>query len=140
MRVPAAILAVPCFAGCAAGVLLADAAEPQLARCAAAAACLALLAALAAFADTAGPEVAVAVALGAGFAGVSLGLSDARRAYSMPILRWFDACAGADREGPAVLDGVLVDDAAPTAYGATLTLGVARVASSACGGEVVAAG
>jgi competence protein ComEC len=140
MRVPAVVVAVPCFAGCVSGLRLAEAADPHLAICAAAGACLAFIAALACVADGHGPDVAVAVAIGAWLAGASLGISGADRAYFPPLLRWFDGCADADREAPMVLEGVLSEDGAPTAYGATITLETARVDSSACGGSVEAAG
>src|SRR5262245_3440045 len=118
MRVPASVVAIPLLAGCVAGLLLAEGPNPQLGMCAAAGASLAFLAALTGFVEGSGADLTVAIAIGAGLAGVSLGFSDAHRAAAPPVLRWFDGCDGADREGPTVLEGVLTEDAVPTASGA----------------------
>ena len=125
MRIPAALAAIPFLIGSATGVLVFDSAGDGLALYAAASGVLALLAALAWAADTAGWEVAAAVVAGCLVAGLSLGLTAARNAYHPTLLTWFDA---AEPEGPVILEGVVREDAAPTAFGASFVLDVTGVA------------
>jgi competence protein ComEC len=129
VRTPAAFVAVPLLAGAAAGILLADHPDGWLPLCAAGGAVLSLLAALGFFADECAVGVAAAVAIGSAAGGVSLGAAGARAAYHPPLLAWFDARAPADRDAPAVLEGVLREDASLVPFGASITIDVTCVLS-----------
>ncbi len=129
MHTPAAFAAVPLVAGSAAGILLADHPDGWLPLCAAGAAVLSLLAGLGFFADEDAASVAAAVAIGCAMAGISLGVAGARAAYRPGLLAWFDARAHDDRDAPAVLEGILREDAALAPFGASITLDVTGVVS-----------
>jgi competence protein ComEC len=128
MRVPSALVAIPLLAGCSAGLLLADSSEPLLPLCAASAAAIALIAAAGFFNDGFDIRVVCALAAACGLAGCSLGVTAARTAYRPPLLTWFDALESGARDTPTVVEGVLREDAAPTAAGVSLTLDVGTVA------------
>lgn len=116
MRAPAVVIAIPLLAGAAAGFLWASASIAPLT--AAMAALIALIAATVSYLDNRGAELTCAAAAGSLLAGLSLGLTDAQRAYQPPILAWF---ATVDASQPVTLEGILREDAAKTAYGASLT-------------------
>jgi competence protein ComEC len=124
MRTPAALVAVPLLAGCAAAIALADVSERTFAFTCAGAAALALIAATAAALLDDGAEAGSLVLIGSALAGLSLGASAARRAYDPPLLHWFEA---APRTGPAMLEGVLREDAFEAPSGAVLTVDVTSV-------------
>jgi competence protein ComEC len=121
MHVPAAVVALPVLAGSA---IAAGSIEPGDARLAFLAAASALLAVVAsAGALLIGDRAGAAAGLVAGslLTGVSLGLSAVREADAPPLLQWFRSTAV---EQPVVLLGILREDAAPTAFGASLTMDV----------------
>jgi competence protein ComEC len=128
MRIPAALVALPLLCGSATGLLVAGHSSGSLALCAAAAALLALIASAAWFGDEDAEGVASAVAIGCLLAGVSLGVTGARDAYTPPLLTWFDARAAGDRDGPVAVEGHLREDAAVTPFGVSLTMDVTRPA------------
>jgi competence protein ComEC len=134
MAAPAALVAIPLLAGGAAGILLTDALPATLPLSAAAAALLATLAAAAWLDDGWPRETCVAVAIGAGLAGLSLGCGAARDALQPPLLAWFEAEGPSARDEPVVIDVVLREDAALTDYGAALWGEVIGMGS--LGGEV----
>ena len=70
----------------------------------------------------------VAVLAGAMLAGVAAGLG-ARDELRPPLLEWFDAGPGRGREraGMTIVEGRLLQDATPTAYGGSLTIAVTRI-------------
>ena len=93
MRLPATLIAIPLFVGCAAGIFLHDSTGAGFSLRVAAASALALIAALAYFADGSADSCTAAVVLGCAISGVSLGLS---AAY---ILNW--PPLGGTLDGPA---------------------------------------
>jgi competence protein ComEC len=123
MRAPAALLAVPLFAGACGGLLFADNTPAHFDVAAAVAACFALLAALTSFADDRAPECAGAIVIGAFLTGISLANGAADRAYHSPLLTWFLA-AGSEASLPVQLQGRLREDAVLTSTGVSLTLDV----------------
>ena len=127
MRCPAALVAVPLVAGSLAAILLFDRLPDLFAFHAAAAALIALLAALASSGSGAAAECAGAIAAAALLAGLSLGSSGAERAYAPSLLCWFRSLPPATAEEPWVVEGTLREDAAPTAYGMSLSIDVDRV-------------
>lgn len=147
MRVPAALLAVPLVAGCAAGVLTFDRHPESFAFLTASAALFAWLAAAGSCSDSA-PETTVAFVLCASFTGLSLGASAAARAYEPPVLRWFDALSAPSRTESIGIEATLVEDAAPTDVGVSLTMrvfsmrrdGDALECPRSCGGIRVSVG
>ena len=74
VRVPASLVAIPLFAGCAVGIALTDTADRTLAPSAAAAAAIALVAAIGFFLDEFAEGVALATTAGCSLAGISLAL------------------------------------------------------------------
>jgi len=58
---------------------------------------------------------------------MSLGLTEAGRAYNPDLLSWFKACEAGCRENPAVLEGVLREDAALSAAGVSLVVDVRAI-------------
>ncbi len=127
MRAPAIFIAIPLLAGSLAGLTLVDAVRPELSLCAAAGAVLAWMAAAAWLEDGHAPEVTVALVMGCALAGFSLGLSAARAAYGSPLAIWFDTHEARGRGEPAVVDGVLLEDASPGTSGVSVTLDVRSV-------------
>ena len=71
---------------------------------------------------------AAAVLAGAMLAGVAAGLG-ARGELRPTLLEWFDAGPGRSREraGMTIVEGRLLQDATPTAYGGSLTIAVTRI-------------
>ena len=67
----------------------------------------------------------MAIVLGCLFAGVSLGADAAKSAYHSSLIEWFDARASPAT--PAILEGVLREDAARTPFGMSLSLDIRRV-------------
>ena len=126
MRAPASLVAIPLLVGSGCGLLLHEG-EPSLPLCAAAGAVLAWIAALGLLSSGDDRGVACAIATGCLLAGVSLGATGARRAYHPSLLAWFDGRLAAERDEPALVEGVLREDAALTDYGASLTIDVDRV-------------
>ena len=124
MRAPAAVIALPLLAGCGAGLLLGDSADPSVGLPAAAAALIALSAAVAALADDQREICTAAVAAGAALAGGSLGASAANAAYHPSLLEWFLAARPAS---PVLLLGRVRDDGFVTDAGVSLTIDVERV-------------
>src|SRR6185503_2701277 len=117
-----ALVAIPLFVGCAAGIGLVDDVAADASLRIAAASSLSLIAALAFFADGAGARCALAVVAGCALSGASLGLSAARTAYSPSLLSWFNTCDEGCRDRPVVLEGVLREDAALSPAGVSLLL------------------
>jgi competence protein ComEC len=128
VRSPAAVLALPLLAGSGLAILLFDWLPDLFAFTAAAAALIALLAAAASFACGSYVECSAAIAIGALFAGLSLGGAAAERAYQPSLLRWYTSLPAARAEEPWVLEGTLREDAAATAYGTSLSVDVDRIA------------
>jgi competence protein ComEC len=122
VRLPAALVAVPLFAGCAAGIGAFDGATPELSFRVASASLLTLIAALAFFADGCGVRCAVAIAAGVVLSGVSLGLGAASSAYNPDLLSWFNACDETCHDNPVLLEGVLREDASLSGAGVSLLL------------------
>ena len=145
MRVPAALLAVPLFAGACAGILVFDHSPDRLILASAAASMLCLLAGFGFLHDDLPAAVVLTVVLGSACGGYSMGASAARELYGPPLLRWFDTQAGEDGD-PVIVEGALRDDAALVPWGAVLTLDVLTVdgpsggAASAAGGARLVVG
>jgi competence protein ComEC len=130
VRVPASLLALPLVAGTAAGILLDGSAPERLIVASAAAAVFCALSGLAFFLDDLAGGLVVCVVAGAGFAGHSLGASTTRDLLSPPLLAWFEALPK-EREGPAVVEGLLREDAASVGYGVLLNVAVTAVGDPA---------
>ncbi|MBA3231672.1 MAG: ComEC/Rec2 family competence protein [Acidobacteria bacterium] len=128
MPVPAALLALPFLAGCAAGIAAAEHLTATFAACAAAASVLATLAALAWMQDGTPGEFCAAVVIGAALAGLSMGITSARDAHRPPLLAWFEGLDEQERRELVVLEAVLREDAAVTDYGALIVANVRGVA------------
>src|SRR5690348_14107167 len=107
MRVPSAVVALPVLAGCGLGILLADSPDSTLPICAAGAAAIALIAGAGCFSDHFDAGVVGAVVVAGALGGLSLGLSETRRAYGPDLLVRFDMLDPAAREAPIVVEGVL---------------------------------
>lgn len=122
MRLPAALVAVPLFIGCAVGAALADRFDSDLAFRVAAASLFAFIAALGFFSERAGFRCAVAIAGGSVLSGISLGLTAAAAAYHPDLLSWFNKCDQTCRDTPVLLEGALREDAALSASGVSLLL------------------
>ena len=127
MRIPASLVAIPLFAGCFAGILLADTSDPSLPLSAAAAAALSLVAAIGFFLDEFAEGVALAVATGCVLAGVSSGLVATSNAYHPDLLTWFNGADADTRESPILIEGVLREDGALAASGASLVVDVTTI-------------
>ena len=124
MHVPAALLAVPLLAGVAGAIRFIDSVDGQAGLLGAIAALAVLIAAAGLFLLDDVPAAVVAVVLGCGLCGASLGVVAAKRAYGPPLLEWFRS---ARPDAPVVLDGVLREDAARTPYGLSLVLEVIAI-------------
>src|SRR4051812_21667783 len=122
VRLPAALIAIPLFAGCATGIFLADGATSEFPFRIAAASLLTLIAALAFFADGCGTRCAVAIVAGFLLGGVSLGLAGASSAYNPDLLSWFNRCDETCRDTPVLLEGRLREDASLSGGGVSLLL------------------
>ena len=130
MQIPAAVIAFPLLAGCAAGVVSTDAGDPGLALRAAAACVIVLFAGAAWITDDLVPEGAAAVSAATLLAGFSLGLTAAREAYMPPLLEWYEAQPATTRDAPVLIEGVLREDATLTGFGASVVLDVVKVAGA----------
>src|SRR2546423_1601220 len=122
VRLPAALVAIPLFAGCAAGISLGDSATSELCLRIASASLLTLIAALAFFADGCGTRCAATIALGVVLTGLSLGLTAASAAYHPNLLSWFNACGDTCHDTPVLLEGILREDASLSGAGVSLLL------------------
>jgi competence protein ComEC len=96
---------------------------------------LAAIAACAWLEDALAAEVCAAVAIAAGLAGASMGVTAAAGAYHPPLLRWYES-GPALADTPVVVEGVLREDAALTGFGGSLVLDVGRVSAGPRGWEV----
>ena len=127
MGAPALLLAAPLLAGAAAGLSIGDSVPTYWTATAAGAAALIWLAALTTVALEDAPVItAIAVVLATALAGLSLGMSDARRAYRTSLGAWFDR---ATPSGPIAVEGVLAEDAALMPAGAALVVRATGVAA-----------
>jgi competence protein ComEC len=133
MRAPAALAAIPFLAGVAGAFILWPTLSARVPLLASGAAALALLAAAACAADDDTPCACLSVVSGCLLAGVALGCIAADAAYDPPLLRWYAAHGTSD---PVTLEGVLREDAAATAFGASVVLDVDRVASQPTAGGI----
>src|SRR6187551_835146 len=126
MYAPALLLALPFLTGAAAAFLLPS---PQIQETIlAGAALLGLIAAVGSYALDNRSDSAVSIVVTAALAGLSLGVTDVRRVYRTPLASWFQATPS----GTSVtLHGTLVEDASPTAAGASLLLDVAAIETAA---------
>ena len=124
---PASLVAIPLFAGCCAGILLADSANSSLPLCAAAAGGLSLVAAVGYFLDDFGHGVAVAVAAGCLLSGICLGIVAISAAYRPDLLVWFDTADASTRESPVLIEGILREDAALAGAGVSVVVDVRAV-------------
>lgn len=129
MRAPAVLAAAPLLAGAAAGVFLAETTPERFVLASTASAALALIAGCAFLADRLDWAVIATVVFGSALAGFSMGTSCTRSLYAPSVASWFDATVGKDPD-PVVLEGVLREDAATAAYGASVLLDVRRVAAA----------
>ena len=122
MQTPAALVAIPLLAGAAAGLLLPIPAGDSLPLRAAGGAVVALVSAcgLRGFADEG--VLVSALLIGCSLAGLSLGITSARRAYSPPLVAWFAGRDAGERFEPALIEGVLREDAAPNPLGVSLSV------------------
>ena len=128
MRVPAAVVALPVFAGAAAGVILCDALPDRLILAAAIAAVLCTMAGAYVCTDD-GPEaVLICVAVGALCGGYAIGGAVTRDLLAPPLLQWFET-QGEDEDGPVLVQGTLREDAAVLPYGVVLTVDVETVST-----------
>jgi competence protein ComEC len=124
MRAPAALVAIPLLAGCAAAIVAFDVSGSDLSLRCALVALLALIAASAAALQDDRPVAAAAVAIAALLAGASLGAGAAASVYRPTLLAWFERAA---RDEAVLLEGVLREDASPGAFGISLTIDVRSI-------------
>jgi competence protein ComEC len=118
---PALLVALPLLSGVAAAILGVQRLPPDVGFLTAGAAALLWLAALAScLLDDAGDATALVVA-GSIAVGLSLGTSDAARVYQSSLAGWFSRVAPS---APVVVEGVLREDAVPSASGVSLTVDV----------------
>jgi competence protein ComEC len=118
---PALLVALPLLSGAAAAILGFQRLPPDFGFVTGGAAALLWLAAVAAFLlDDAGDATTLVVA-GAIAVGLSLGTSDAARVYRSSLAGWFERVAPG---APVVVEGVLREDAVPSASGVSLTVDV----------------
>ena len=125
MRTPAAVAAVPFLAGAVLALLLWPSFPDQAPVLAAGAATLALVAAAASAALDDFPLACVIAVAGCVLAGIALGCVAADRAYNPPLLQWYARHGTMD---PVTVEGVLREDAARTAFGASTIVDVDRIA------------
>lgn len=130
MRAPAALAAVPFLVGTATALLLWPRLSSEHIVCGVGAASLALLAAAA---EEETPSACADLVIGFLFAGLSLGIIAAERAYRSPLAEWYETHASAE---PVVLEGILREDAALTPFGASVALDIERVGSQSVTGGV----
>src|SRR3954465_6081846 len=135
VRLPAALVAILLFAGCAAGIFIVDGVSPELSFRLASAALLTLIAALAFFADGCGTRCAAAIAAGFVLGGVSIGLVATSAAYKPDLLSWFNACDETCHDTPVLLEGVLREDASHSGTGVSLLLDARAIIDVRRGGR-----
>jgi competence protein ComEC len=133
VQVPAAVAAVPFFVGSAAALILSPGLQPDIALIGTGAAALALLAAAASAATDDGPGACVSIVVGCALGGLGLGSMEAERVYTPSLLAWHQARQPSDA---VVLEGALLEDAVPTAYGISLTIAVDRADGEPTSGGV----
>ena len=124
MYAPALLLAVPFLTGAAVAFLFIARLQQLPEILAAGAALLGLVAAIGSYLIDDRPASAALIAVSAALTGLSLGLSDARRVYDTPLAAWFAATPSGVA---ATLQGVLIEDASPTAVGSSLLLDVTSI-------------
>jgi competence protein ComEC len=124
VQTPASLVAIPLLVGAAAGLLLPVSVVDSLALRAAGGAVVALLGACGARAFLDDGVLVPALLVGSALAGLSLGITSARQAYAPPLLEWFAARDARERSEPALIQGVLREDAAPNPLGVSLTVDV----------------
>jgi competence protein ComEC len=110
MRVPLALLAIPCLAGALAAVLLFETAPERLVLASAAAAVLSLLAAAGFLAEEEPRGLLAAVLIGAAAAGFASGGGFSREASRPALLQWFERTPVA-LDAPVLVEGILRADA-----------------------------
>ena len=130
MRAPATVAAVPFLVGTCAALLFWPRLGPEQIAYALGASALALLAAAA---EDEAPSICIALTVGFLFAGLSLGIASAQRAYRAPLAEWFAAESTSE---PIRLEGILREDAALTPFGASIVLNVERVGPHPIAGGV----
>jgi competence protein ComEC len=128
MYAPALLLTIPFLTGAAAAFFLPS---PQISEILlSGAAMLGLIAAIGSFAIDNRPDSAALIVVAAALAGLSLGLSEVRRVYRTPLASWFEATPS----GTTVrVHGTLVEDAGPSAAGASLLLDVSGIETATPG-------
>jgi competence protein ComEC len=127
MYAPAVLLAVPFLAGAAVPFLFITRLQQLPEILVAGAALLGLLAAVGSYLIDDRPAAAALIAASTALTGLSLGLTDARRVYGTPLAAWF---ATTPSGITATLQGVLIEDASPTAAGSSLLLDVTAIEAS----------
>jgi len=127
VRVPAACIALPLFAGAAAAVILFEQLPERLILAAAFAAVMCTMAAASFCADDHLDGVLFCAALGALCAGYATGGAVTRDLLAPPLLRWFGTQP--EDRAPVLVEGVLRDDGAVLPYGVVLTVDVATVST-----------
>jgi competence protein ComEC len=130
MYAPALLLTVPFLTGVAVAFLSSTSLQHFPGILVAGAALVGLLAAMGSYLIDDRPVSAAVIAASAALAGFSLGLSDAGRVYRTPLAAWF---AAAPSGRTATLQGVLIEDASPTAAGSSLLLDVIAIGTSSRG-------
>ena len=127
MYAPALLLAIPFLTGAAVAFLFIARLQQLPEILTAGAALLGLVAAVGSYLIDDRPGSAALIVVSATLTGLSLGLSDARRVYATPLAAWFAATPSGVT---ATLQGVLVEDASPTAAGSSLLLDVTAIETS----------
>lgn len=128
MRVPASLIALPLFAGAAAGVLFLEQLPERLILAAAFAAILSTMAGAYFCAEDQRVDLLICVVLGSCGAGYAMGGAVTRDLLAPPLLRLFESHIGEAGE-PVLVQGVLRDDAAVLPYGVVLTVDVESVST-----------
>ena len=128
MFAPALLLAIPFLTGAAVAFVLP---APQTSEILlSSAALLALIAAIGSYALDDRPDSATSIVVAAALTGLSLGLSEVRRVYRTPLASWFEATPSGTT---VTVHGRLVEDASPTAAGASLLLDVSAIETATSG-------
>jgi competence protein ComEC len=127
MYAPALLLAIPFLTGAAVAFLSISHLQHLPEILVGGAAVLGLLAAIGSYLIDDRPAAAALIVASAVLTGLSLGLTDARRVYGTPLAAWFAATPSGIT---ATLQGVLTEDASPTAAGSSLLLDVTAIETS----------
>jgi competence protein ComEC len=127
MYAPALLLAIPFLTGAAVAFLSIHHLQHLPEILVGGAAVLGLLAAIGSYLIDDRPAAAALIVASAVLTGLSLGLTDARRVYGTPLAAWFAATPSGIT---ATLQGVLTEDASPTAAGSSLLLDVTAIETS----------